>query len=203
MDKLEYKKRGQVSDKWNIKGANMKKFEKVLELQEQGVPREEIYKICEWSSLDSLTRAMRKNGYIYDKIKAEYVQGTEVCQVSANDDKRADVAVIPNDTMIDLKTDKLKGKVIDLANNHEEIMKMLAWYKAYGGQVSPNATEVIEVINKGIHIELPKVESIKTSIRVNKSIWEQFGLFANNHSEFIKGDLLAQALKEYMEKHRE
>lgn len=174
------------------------KFKKVLELQEQGIPRTEIYKICEWSSLDTLTRTMRKRGYVYDKVIEKYVKRTDEGQLSSN--KTGDkIATTQNSTMIDLKNDMMKGNILGLAKHYDEIMGLLTWYKAYGGQLSSNEPQIIEVVKQGINIDLPQSKSIKTSIRVNQEIWEQFGKFAEQHREFVKGDLLAQALKEYME----
>lgn len=176
------------------------KFQKVLELQEQGVPRTEIYKICEWSSLDTLTRNMKKRGYVYDKFIEKYVQMTERGQVSPSEEEQ-EIAVTQSNAIIDLKNDVLKGNIVGLAKHYDEIMSLLTWYKAYGGQVSSNESQVIEVVEQGIKIDLPKSKSMKTSIRVNKEVWEQFGQFAELHNEFVKGDLLAQALKEYIERY--
>lgn len=177
------------------------KFEKVLELQEQGVPRTEIYKICGWSSLDTLTRTMRKRGYTYDKTQGKYIQVTEGGQLPPNN-REHEIGVAQNNAIIDLKNDILKGNILGLAEHYDEIITMLTWYKAYEGQLSSNEPQVIEVVQQGIKIDLPKSKSLKTSIRVNKQVWEQFGQFAELHNEFVKGDLLAQALKEYMEKYK-
>jgi len=62
-------------------------------------------------------------------------------------------------------------------------------------------TEVIEVINQGIKIDLPQSESTRTTIRINKEIWNRFEEFSKKNKEFNKQDLMAQALKEYMEKY--
>lgn len=188
------------------------KFTRALELQEQGTDRRDIYKILEYQSIDALTKMMRKFGYKYDKLNEKYVQVADGGQKSP---AREEIAVsmeqvkprkkkntsLQSDAVIDLKNDLLKGNLLGLAKHYDEIMGLLTWYKAYGGQVSSNEQQVIEVVQQGIKIELPKSESTKTSIRVNKVIWEQFGHFAELHSEFVKGDLLAQALKEYMGKY--
>lgn len=176
------------------------KFRKVLELQEQGVPRTEIYKICEWSSLDTLTRTMRKRGYTYDNLQGKYIQMSDGGQVSSK--VKQEVSIIQSNAIIDLQNETFKESILGLAERYEEILEVLDWYKTGGGQVSSDKEQVIEVINQGIQLDLPKCESIKTSIRVNKDIWEQFGAFAGVHSEFVKGDLLAQALKEFIEKHK-
>ena len=183
------------------------KFEKVLELQEQGLHRTEIYKICGWKRLDTLTRTMRKRGYVYDKKQEKYIQMTDVGQLPPTNKpsktkKHQEVVKANSSTMLDLENDVLKNNILGLAKSYDEIMGLLEWYKTSGGQVSSIDAEVIEVVQQGIQIDLPKIESIKTSIRVNKEIWQQFGKFAELHSEFVKGDLLAQALKEYMEKYQ-
>ena len=69
------------------------------------------------------------------------------------------------------------------------------------GQVSDKPSQVIEVISPSIQIDLPEAESFKTSIRINKAVWDAFGSFAEQHKEFNKSDLIAQALKEFMDKH--
>lgn len=175
------------------------KFEKVLELQEHGIPRQEIYKICEWRSLDTLTRTMKKRGYVYDKLQGKYIQVTGEGQVTPVTER--EVAVIKGNEIIDLQNDVVKEHILGLSEHYKEIMDLLAWYKTSGGHLSSDNQQVIEVVNQGIQIDLPKVASIKTSIRVNKDIWEQFAAFAGVHSEFVKGDLLAQALKEFMDKY--
>ncbi len=42
------------------------KVKKILELQEQGVSRKEIYKIMEYKELSSLNRFMKRKGFILD-----------------------------------------------------------------------------------------------------------------------------------------
>ena len=185
---------------------------RALELQDQGYDRRDIYKTLGYQSIDAFTKMMKKFGYRYDKNEEKYVQETDGGQQSP---AREEVAVsmeqvklrkkkntsVQSDAVIDLKNDILKGNIIGLAKHYDEIMGLLTWYKAYGGQMSSDGSRVLEVVQQGIKIELPKSESLKTSIRVNRDIWVQFGQFAELHSEFVKGDLLAQALKEYMEKH--
>lgn len=174
------------------------KFKMVLELQERGVPRIEIYKICGWSSLDTLTRNMKKKGYVYDKQKGKYVQMT--CEGHMSSVTNQDISIQGN-SVINLKDDIFKDNIIELAKRYKEVVEMLDWYKTVGGQLSYTKDHVIEVIDSGIQIKFPKSDSIKVSIRVDKNIWEQFGVFSTMHREFGKGDLLAQALKEYMDKH--
>ncbi len=62
-------------------------------------------------------------------------------------------------------------------------------------------TNVVEVINTGIKIDLADNENTRTTIRINKTIWEEFDAFCEKNKEFNKQDLMAQALKEFMKKH--
>lgn len=191
-----------------------KKFMKALELQDQGYDRRDIYKTLGYQSIDAFTKMMKKFGYKYDKLQEKYIQVTGDGQMtSLHSDtlqsvERKEIKSMKdqlvesdNNAIIDLKNDMLKGNIMGLAKHYDEIIGLLTWYKAYGGQMSADESRVLEVVQQGIKIELPKSASLKTSIRVNKDIWVQFGQFAELHSEFVKGDLLAQALKEYMEKH--
>lgn len=192
------------------------KFTRALELQEQGTDRREIYKILGYQSIDAFTKMMKKFGYKYDKLQEKYIEVTGGGQMTSlysdtalsvvseyKETKSMKEQLVESDknAIIDLKNDMLKGNIMGLAKHYDEIMGLLTWYKAYRGQMSSDGSRIIEVVQQGIKIELPKSESLKTSIRVNKDIWVQFGKFAELHSEFVKGDLLAQALKEYMEKH--
>lgn len=205
--------------KWSTRGKTMdinKKFMKALELQDQGYDRRDIYKTLGYQSIDAFTKMMKKFGYKYDKLQEKYIQVTGDGQMtSLHSDTLPSVECkeiksmknqlveSDNNAIIDLKNDLLRGNIMGLAKHYDEIMGLLTWYKAYGGQMSFDGSRVIEVVQQGIKIELPKSESTKTSIRVNKEVWEQFGQFAEKHNEFVKGDLLAQALKEYMETHKE
>lgn len=176
----------------------MDKLSLTLELQEKGMTRTQIWKELGYSECSGLTKFMRSKGYEYDleHNRYEYVgQKSDTCQ------KMVAKPLVNNIPQIVVSED-LQIKLFNLLEKYSEIDSMLEWYKQREGQVRDRGrTDVIEVINQGIQIDLPKVESIKTSIRVNKDIWEQFGVFADIHSEFVKGDLLAQALKEFMDKH--
>lgn len=208
---------GQVPYKGSTRGKIMdinKKFMRALELQDQGYDRRDIYKTLGYQSIDAFTKMMKKFGYKYDKFQEKYIQVTGDGQVTSlhsdtslsverkeTKSMKDQLVESDNNATIDLKNDMLKGNIMGLAKHYDEIMGLLTWYKAYGGQMSSDGSRVIEIVQQGIKIELPKSESLKTSIRINKDIWIQFGQFAELHSEFVKGDLLAQALKEYMQRH--
>lgn len=93
----------------------------------------------------------------------------------------------------------IKTNIINLANNYDKIQEVIKWFDNRNDDNS--MTQVIEVINQGIKINLPQSENIRTTIRINKEIWDRFDEFSNKNKEFNKQDLMAQALKEYIEKY--
>lgn len=119
------------------------------------------------------------------KITPEYIQQ----DIILNDDKGM---------TIDIQND-IKANIINLANDYDKIQQVIKWFD---NRVDDKGmTEVIEVINQGIKINLPQSENIRTTIRINKEIWDKFEGFSKKNKEFNKQDLMAQALKEYMEKY--
>lgn len=93
----------------------------------------------------------------------------------------------------------LKENIIDLAENRDEIIEMLNWFK----RNDKNMSNVIEVIEQGIKIDLPEEikTNYRTTFRVNDVVWKRFKQFTEKHSEFTAKNLLSQALIEYMNKH--
>lgn len=94
----------------------------------------------------------------------------------------------------------LKGNIIELAENHSNIMEMLAWFNSS----EMNITNVIDVIEHGIKINLPmeSKQDFRTSIRVNDAVWKQFQDFCKDHKEHTQKDLLSQALVMFMERYK-
>ncbi len=75
--------------------------------------------------------------------------------------------------------EEIKNKVEELYN----------WYKSQGNSI--------------IKIDLPESNIKRTTIRINEKIWDDFDEFCENHKPYDKHTLMAQALKEYMEKYEE
>lgn len=176
----------------------MDKVSLALELQEKGMNRTQIWKELGYSECSGLTKLMRSKGYEYNINHNKYE-----C-IGQKSDIRHQVSLKPLNSELSQLTvsEELQTKLFNLVERYSELDEMLEWYKQQKVQERDGSrTTVVEVINQGIQIKLPKVESIKVSVRVNKDVWEVFGEFAVKHSEFAKGDLLCQALKEYMDKH--
>ena len=157
-------------------------FKMVLELQEQGLSRHDIKDRLGYKRLDSVTRIMTERGYTIDKSLDKYIIN--------KDDKGMTISIQKD----------LKNNIINLANDYDKIQEVLKWFE---NKANDNGmTEVIEVINEGIKINLPEAETIRTTIRINESTWNRFKKFAEEHKEFNQQDLMAQALEEYMNKHK-
>lgn len=179
------------------------KFKYILELQEQGLTRHEIKDKLGYKSIDSLTKFLKKRGYSFDNKLNKYtpIDDTSTTNVIREPNKAKQQGIILNDDKgmtIDIQQD-LKVNIINLANDYDRIQEVLKWFENKSDD--KGMTEVIEVVAEGIKINLPKSETIRTTIRINKDIWDEFDKFSKKNNEFNKQDLMAQALKEYMEKY--
>lgn len=179
------------------------KFKYILKLQEQGLTRHEIKDKLGYKSIDSLTKFLKKRGYSFDNKlnKYTYIDDTSMTNVIRDPKKSKQQGIMLNDDKgmtIDIQHD-LKSNIIKLANDYNKIQEVLKWFENKDDDKS--MTEVIEVVNEGIKINIPKSENIRTTIRINKEIWDEFDEFSKKNKEFNKQDLMAQALKEYMKKY--
>lgn len=151
-------------------------------------------------------REIKALGYKYNQRLKQYElvmkddKGmTEVIKQSKKDMPKDIILANDNGMTIDIQND-LKDNIINLANDYDKIQEVLRWFDNKSND--KGMTEVIEVINEGIKINLPEAETTRTTIRINKSTWERFDKFAQDNKEFNKQDLMAQALEEYMNKFR-
>lgn len=164
----------------------------ILQLQSEGKTRHEIKDIVGYKLLDSMTKYMRKHGYKVENniyvLKDDSCHQEESVRIST---------VIQSDDNYMTRSDALniKQDMIEIIEHKDEIFDMLEWFKKRDDK---GMTEVIEVINEGIKIDLPESETTRTTIRINKVIWEDFDVFCNENKEFNKQDLMAQALKDFM-----
>ena len=80
----------------------------------------------------------------------------------------------------------------------DTIKDIITWFKNKDDQGNTNVIEVVE----GIKIDLPESDIKRTTIRINEKIWNEFDMFCEAHKPYDKHTLMAQALKEYMDRHR-
>ncbi|MBU5337489.1 hypothetical protein [Intestinibacter bartlettii] len=119
--------------------------------------------------------------------RKDYSNNTEV--INKNEIK--DLNIVSD---IDIK------KAADLINNYDNIKELLKWFKNRENREYDN--NIIEVIKDNrIEIDIDTDETKRTTILVNKKIYDDFNKFCQKHKEYDKKDLLSMALKEYMQKY--
>lgn len=184
------------------------KVKKILELQEQGIPRKEIYKIMEYKEISSLNRFMKRKGFILDGdvfIKNEGDSANIVrseAPVKTSEEAKSNINIInkeeaPED-MINVIPEGFKENMINLVNQYDKLQEMINWFNT---KDDIDNTNVIEVTT-GIKIDLPEAPIKRTTIRVNEKVWNDFLDLADANSEFDKHSLLSMAIKEYVEKYK-
>ena len=174
------------------------KVKKILELQEQGVPRKEIYKIMEYKEISSLNRFMKRRGF---SLVGELFIKNEAPNIT-NEDAKSNINIInkeeaPED-MINAIPEGFKENMINLVNQYDKLQEIINWFNT---KDDIDNTNVIEV-NTGIRIDLPDAPIKRTTIRVNDKVWNDFLDLADANSEFDKHNLLSMAIKEYIEKYK-
>lgn len=173
----------------------------INELLKEGKSVKEVRNII-GSNEKAFQREIKALGYKYNQRLKQY----EPIEI---DDKSMTQAIKPSKNITILDDDKgmiidiqqdLKNNIVNLANDYEKIQEVLKWFDNRSDDES--MTEVIEVINEGIKINLPEANVTRTTIRINEITWNKFKKFAENHKEFNQQDLMAQALEDYMNKHK-
>lgn len=177
-------------------GIIIEKVNYILQLQNEGKTRHEIKDILGYKHLDSMTKYMRKRGY--KVVNDKYILNDDSCH-QVGDIEIKPIYVIDDNSMTINNSNNIKQDMIEIIDHKEEIFDMLKWFK---NRDDNSMTEVIEVINEGIKIDLPESETTRTTIRINKIIWEEFDLFCSDNKEFNKQDLMAQALKDFMKNNK-
>lgn len=91
----------------------------------------------------------------------------------------------------------LKVGQIDYINtNFKVLMEMIEIYKEKNFNINENE----------IYLELPleseENKDFKTSIRVNKTIWEEFKILCKNQRSYTQKELVSMALKEYIDRYK-
>lgn len=155
----------------------------------------------------TLRNKAKENNYVFSRELKEYVLNDDKSVKEEEKKKSKTKRVIAK--KVPQKNDKIKdesmtkseeGKGKKSASSENEILKSIA--------LSVDCIrELLEVDrkekkNERINISLENKEELRTSIRVNKEVWEEFELFSNRNKIYKKKDLLSMALKEYIENHK-
>lgn len=142
----------------------------------------------------SIRKKLKKAGYKRSGNKFIYVgqSGGQVVSSSIKSKIPEERAIKVGQKEDGVLQEKDKKNFIELMSNFNVIMEMVEQYKK--SSVLPTG---------GIVIQLPYEETkdYKTSIRVNKTIMEQFREFCDKHKEFSQKELISAALMEFMDRY--
>lgn len=137
------------------------------------------------------------NQYIYDesmdnkkKTSVRQVKSIENTNNIKGDKCQTDVVQLDND---------IKNKMLMIVNKYDKLIEIIDWFDNKEDKCLTSPTEIIE-IKTGLQIDFIKSETKKVSIRTDADVWDKFISFTKEHPEFTKGDLLAQAINEFLNK---
>ena len=188
------------------------KLNYILQLIDKGYDRKYITENTGYSRPDSLDRFITKFGFTVDKETNKYARQMEdTCptdDIVVEMEDSCPIDVVQEDTCptVSIQNQQKLIDIIDnhnsimaIANNSDRFMKMLEKFEAMEDTCP---TEVIEIVS-GLQINYNKSEVIKTTVRVDKNIWNEFSnLCIDKYSQFSKIDILSQLLHEFIEKYK-
>ena len=178
------------------------KLNKILQLDSEGIERDEIVKMIGYKNLKSLTGFMSGKGYTYNN--GYILKDSDKSMTTISDDNSMKKVSTESNTeekgMTSLINSDLKNNLVGLAGDYPDIKKMLEWFKNMNDDKS--MIEVSATITDGLKIDIDNSEYIRTTVRVSKNSWDKFEEFCSNHKEFKKQDILSQFIKEGLEKYK-
>lgn len=171
----------------------------ILEQQEKGLSRKEIADLFKYSKTSRLDEFMKRNGYI--KQNNKFILGGQV----EDKENMEDVEPVSGGHLI-IPSDS-ESKLLNIINQADTLESMLKWFKTniegVEGHLSTKPIETIIEVNTGLKIDFMRSEAIKTTVRVDKAIWEEFGkLCTGKYSHLSKIDILSQCIAEFNEKYK-
>lgn len=194
--------------------SSSQKVDYVLEKQEKGLNRKDIYLMMGYAKVKNLDDFMKGKGYIKENDVfvlpggvIEESHGIKKAQVTDNTNKQmkvedgSQVGVIGH--LSTLQDINIQEKLINMINQYEEYQEMLTWYKSERSHIEANKPNipVVEIVT-GLEINYPKNTNMKTSIRLDAKIWSRFKEVADTKFRHIDNpSLLSQALYEFLEKY--
>lgn len=189
---MEDKKKLSTEDKLNY----------ILSLQDQGLTRKEIAKEMEYTRLDTLDRFMKKKGY--NRVEGIYKSMEGNCRTDIHNDGTCSIAITnvmdDKSPITGIQDKEVQQKLLNMVNNYDSFMNVIDWFNN-GGHKEDNST-VIE-INTGLQVDFSKSETIKTTIRVDKDIWDSFGeVCKSKYSHLNKHDLISKAFLDFIERYK-
>ena len=185
------------------------KLKALLDLFYQGKSLEEITRIAGYQKKSNVKDFLKSKGYQFDKdiiINVHSVgHAHDMLLTQSNNTSQVSVDRHKTDNFLlkELENKNLQRDLIALAKQYNEIQEALLKIKSFDSYMADNPKEVV-IVEEGIKIDLTDYEgpAYISSIRINPIIWKRFDEFASQHKEFDKASLIAQAMKDYMEKHK-
>lgn len=174
------------------------KVQQMLNLQQQGITYkemtdEECERLIGYKQKKALHKAMREEGYIYNKelgifVLSEYCKcNTDIIQKNEIEQYNSNTVVLQEGIIDYLRNEDKAIKLFNLINRADDLIKLL-----------DNETVVEESIRLTLDTE---EELVQANFRMYKSIKEQFQEFCKKHKAYKTQELISQALKEFMEKY--
>ena len=179
------------------------KLEYILEQQSLGLTRNEIYKLMGYSNIKNIDDFMKRKGYI--KENNLFVKGgkcTPTIPQTNTKTENTTVEVIEDVSVLGMLQDiSVQNKLLNMLENYDRFNKMLNWYETVG-QMEDKSTPIVEVVT-GLEITFEESETIKTSIRVDKDVWEDFKeLGESEYKHIANNKLISQALYGFVNKYK-
>lgn len=185
--------------------STQEKLDYILNLQHQGLTRKEIANKMEYTRLDTLDRFMKKHGYkrFKDGYKVEDSLNINELQCKMNIEDNSHTIVQKHEDSncptIGIQDKVIQQKLLNMVNNYDSFMNVINWFD--NGRHLKDKESIIEV-NTGLQIDFEKSEVIKTTIRVDGGIWEEFGqVCKSKYSHLNKHDLISRAFLDFIDKY--
>lgn len=183
------------------------KEQKVLELQEAGKDRDEIanlvgYKGKEKGRRDNLMRFMRSRDYTYeDDLFVKQEDKEDIDDGCHQKDDKKDSKVNPSQGKVKMEVDSkiCRDDILDIVKQDSEIKEMLEYFQSIKSNLNDDRGAYSD---DKITVDLDSNEEIRTTVRVNKKVWDDFKVFCDDNSHLKMKDLMGMALKEYIERYK-
>lgn len=183
----------------------------VLEQQQKGLSRKEIAQLFNYSKISRLDDFMKRNNYIKVNDKFVLNDGGQMEDIERTTSSKASNLVNNKDikTKEDnypptiLQNEDIQSKLLNMISHYDDFVNMVKWFNGSGAtirQMEGNYPPIIEIQN-GLQINYSKTEPIKTTVRVDKEIWDKFSNLCNEYNCYSKVDLLSQCMYEFIEKY--
>lgn len=175
------------------------KIKYIMELQEKGLSRKEIAVEFGYTRVDTLDRLMRKYGY--EKIDGKFIihMGDSCTTSDSKEVISNDKESCPTYGGQLLESFDIQNKLLNIVNNYDKIMYVIDNFNSVEDSCP---IDVIEV-KSGLQIDFKKSEAIKTTIRVDKDIWDDFSdLCKDKYKHLNKHDIISKAFIEFIDKYR-